>query len=111
MPPRNVQAGREQSSQRLLASNSFFRRGTKGWTRATSAELNAQKAGGLYATTYAQRLANQLNYSTAGKTFAGYADVGYGKGAEGFETVCNYKSSTFPIYHIFQTSTALVKVW
>jgi hypothetical protein len=104
-------AGREQSSLRLLAPNSFFRRGTKGWPRATTAELNAQKAAGLYATTYAQRLANQLNYSTAGKTFAGYPGVGYGKGAEGFETVCNYKSSTFPIYHIFQTSTPLVKVW
>lgn len=105
------QVGREQSSLRLLAPSSFFRRGTKGWPRATTAELNAQKAAGLYSTTYVQRLVNQLNYSQPGKTFAGYSGTGWANGAEGYETIVNFKSDTLPIYHVLQSSTPLVKVW
>jgi hypothetical protein len=111
MPPHSLQAGREQSSLRLLSPNSFFRRGTKGWPRASTAELNAQKAAGLYPTTYAQRLSNQLNYSKTTKTFFGYSGVGYSKSAEEAATVCNFRSDTCPIYHIFEPATSLVKVW
>jgi hypothetical protein len=111
MTVRSVQSGREQSSLQLLSANSFFRRGTSGWPRVSKAEQEAQKAAGVYPTTYAQRLANQLNYSKTTKTFFGYSGVGYGKGTEGDETVCNFRSDTYPIYHIFEPTAPLVKVW